>query len=184
MGIDALIMKRAVFLDRDGVVNQSVVREGKPYPALNVDEVRLLPGLETGLQQLKQAGFLLIVVTNQPDVGRGTLARSSVEAIHALLSQVLPLDLIRVCYHGSDGECQERKPLPGMLLEAAREFDIDLAQSFMIGDRWRDIDAGHAAGCRTLFIDYGYSEALRATPDYTLSPPDVWPRAVQIILGT
>jgi D-glycero-D-manno-heptose 1,7-bisphosphate phosphatase len=110
-----------------------------------------------------------VVATNQPDVGRGTVAQSVVEAIHAQLMEQLPVDRVEVCYHPGRGEsdCDCRKPRPGMLLRAARELGIDLARSWMVGDRWRDIDCGHAAGCRTIFIDYGYAESLRQKPDFS-----------------
>jgi D-glycero-D-manno-heptose 1,7-bisphosphate phosphatase len=162
-------MNKAVFLDRDGVINRPLVRDGKPYPPMRVEEFEMLPGVAEACMKLKAAGFLLIVATNQPDVGRGTLAREVVEAIHATMSAALPLDRIEVCYdagaaHGQPSEF--RKPAPGMLLRAARELEIDLRQSWMVGDRWRDIDCGAAAGCRTVFIDYGYEEKLRAIPDF------------------
>lgn len=157
--------QRAVFLDRDGVINRPVVREGKPYPPASVAEFELLPGVEEACARLKAAGWLLIVATNQPDVGRGTQRREEVEAMHAEMGARLPIDRIEVCYDPGQGQPSEfRKPAPGMLLRAARELEINLAQSWMVGDRWRDIDCGAAAGCRTIFIDYGYDEKLRAPP--------------------
>ena len=160
-------MKRAVFLDRDGVINRSLVRDGKPYPPTSVEDFELLPGVAEACAKLKAAGFLLIVATNQPDVGRGTQAREIVEAMHVKMCAALPLDRVEVCYDPGQGVPSEfRKPAPGMLLRAARELGIDLGQSWMIGDRWRDIDCGAAAGCRTIFIDHGYDEMLRATPDF------------------
>lgn len=159
----------AVFLDRDGVINRALERQGKPYPPTSLAELEILPGVAEACANLKQAGFLLVVATNQPDVGRGTLAQSTVEAIHTHMCQMLPIDRVEVCYHGGERHgqpCDCRKPKPGMLLRAARELGIDLAHSWIVGDRWRDIDCGHAAGCRTVFIDYGYDEALRQPPDY------------------
>jgi D-glycero-D-manno-heptose 1,7-bisphosphate phosphatase len=159
---------RAVFLDRDGVINRALVRDGKPYPPSSLAEFEILPGVAEACATLKQAGFLLVVATNQPDVGRGTTAKVTVEALHAHLLQRLPLDRIEVCYHSgrSDSECDCRKPKPGMLQQAARELGIDLSRSFMVGDRWRDIDCGHAAGCTTILVDYGYDEPLRQPPHY------------------
>lgn len=160
-------MQRAVFLDRDGVINRPVVREGKPYPPAALAEFELLPGVEEACANLKRAGWLLIVATNQPDVGRGTQRREEVEAMHAAMRERLPIDRVEVCYDPGQGQPSEfRKPAPGMLLRAARELEIDLAQSWMVGDRWRDIDCGAAAGCRTIFIDYGYDEKLRAQPTF------------------
>jgi D-glycero-D-manno-heptose 1,7-bisphosphate phosphatase len=163
-------MKRAVFLDRDGVINRAVVRDGKPYPPALLAEFELLPGVGEACAQLKAAGFLLVVATNQPDVGRGIQRREDVEAMHGKMCALLPIDRVEVCYDPGQGQPSEfRKPAPGMLLRAARELDIDLARSWMVGDRWRDIDCGAAAGCRTIFVDYGYDESLRALPDFSVS---------------
>ena len=161
--------RRAVILDRDGVINRSVVRNGLPYPPATLAEFELLPGVPEACARLKAAGFLLIVATNQPDVGRGTTPQAAVDEIHAHLRAILPIDRVEVCFHPGKGasECDCRKPKPGMLLRAARDLGLDLAQSWMVGDRWRDIDCGHAAGCRTIFIDYGYAEPLREKPDFS-----------------
>lgn len=153
------MMGRAVFLDRDGVINRAMVRNGKPYPPSKLSEVEILPGVPEALASLRSAGFRLIVVTNQPDVARGTQIREAVEAIHTALQAQLPLDDFRVCYHDDADRCQCRKPAPGLLLKAARDAKLDLSACFMIGDRWRDIEAGWRAGCTTVFIDYGYAEA-------------------------
>src|SRR6202167_4021623 len=161
---------RAVFLDRDGVINRASVRESKPYPPSTVAELEVLPGVPEALQVLKKAGYKLLVVTNQPDVGRGTQSQQTLDAIHQALLSRLPIDDIFVCAHTDEGKCACRKPLPGMLLEAARKHDIDLPASFMVGDRWRDIEAGYNAGCRTILIDYGYSErAPDHVPDLRVS---------------
>jgi len=159
--------RRAVFLDRDGVLNRSVVRDGKPYPPSCLAELEVLEGVTDALDLLKKAGFLLICVTNQPDVSRGTQSWETVEAMHTRLQELLPLDEICVCYEDGD-DCPRRKPNPGMILDASERLNIDLSKSFMVGDRWRDIDAGHRAGCRTIFIDYGYAETLKASPHYTV----------------
>jgi D-glycero-D-manno-heptose 1,7-bisphosphate phosphatase len=160
-------LRRAVFLDRDGVLNAAVVRDGKPYPPAGLREFVLLDGVREACAELHAAGFLLIVATNQPDVGRGTQSRAAVEEMHAYLQRELPLDRIEVCYDPGGGvPSADRKPAPGMLLRAAAELSIDLAASYMIGDRWRDIDCGAAAGCTTVFIDRGYAEELRTPPDF------------------
>ena len=162
-------MQRAVFLDRDGVINKSLIRDGLPYPPKGLDDFEILPGVPEACRKLKQAGFLLIVATNQPDVGRGTTPMALVEAMHAKMMRAVPaLDRIEVCYHPGKGEsdCDCRKPKPGMLLRSAKALDIDLKQSWMVGDRWRDIDCGHAAGCRTVFVDNGYAEELKQIPDF------------------
>lgn len=158
-------MKRpAVFLDRDGVLNQPVVLDGKPYPPPDLDSFRLYPGTADALHRLRARGFLLIVVTNQPDVGRGRQSRDMVESMHNSLRAALPLDDVKVCYE-EQGDAARYKPQPGMLLEAAQEHGIDIRRSYMVGDRWRDIDCGHAAGCYTIHVDRGYRESLRMLPD-------------------
>ena len=159
------VMRRAVFLDRDGVLNRAVVRDRKPYAPVTLDELEILPGVPSALRALHEAGFLLIVVTNQPEVARGRLGRDVVEAMHRRLREELPIDDIKACYEvdGPTSTCY--KPKPGMLLEAAREHHIELAQSYMVGDRWRDVGAGKAAGCRTIFIDRGYDEPPVEVPD-------------------
>lgn len=159
-------MRRAVFLDRDGVINRAEVHKGKPYPPANLAAMELLPGVPIALQALRAAGWMLIVVTNQPDVARGTTSRVVVDAINAHLKGSLPIDEFRTCYHDSGDGCACRKPLPGALLAAAREHDIDLKRSFMVGDRWRDVEAGQQAGCKTFFIDYGYAEMQPESFDY------------------
>ena len=151
-------MRRAVFLDRDGVINRSVVLDGKPYAPRSADDLEILEGVREALTSLRSAGFLNIVVTNQPDVAAGRLKTEIVEAMHQRLREALALDDIKVCYHRDADGCDCRKPKPGMLLQAAREFGIDLKRSFMVGDRWRDVAAGQSAGCANFFIDYGYRE--------------------------
>ena len=162
MGIDP-VMVRAVFLDRDGVINRAEVRNGKPYPPASIDDLEVLAGVAEGLQALREAGFRLIVITNQPDVARGWQMKETVEAMHARLRETLPLDEIMACYHDGDA-CDCRKPKPGALLDAARRHHIDLGASFMIGDRWRDVEAGQRAGCVSYFIDYGYAERQPEPP--------------------
>jgi len=155
-------------LDRDGVINQSMVRDGKPYPPPSLEAMAILPGVEQALERLRAAGFLNIVVTNQPDVATGEQKREVVEAMHERLRRTLAIDDIRVCYHVDSDRCACRKPKPGMLLDAARDHEIDLRSSFMVGDRWRDVEAGRAAGCITFFIDYGYAERKPRSPDHVV----------------
>ena len=148
---------RAVFLDRDGVLNHAVLRDGKPHPPADEASMTIVAGAADALLRLRDRDFRLIVVTNQPDVARGTQPRAVVEAMNEKLRAALPVDEIVVCWHDGDA-CDCRKPKPGALLDAARRHGIDLGQSFMVGDRWRDIEAGQRAGVKCLFIDHGYSE--------------------------
>ena len=167
------VKRRAVFLDRDGVLNRPVVRDGLPFPPATLAEFELYPGVAEDCSKLKAAGFLLIVVSNQPDVGRGTQTREAVGAIHEKLRAAIPaVDAIEVCYHAGERRndpCDCRKPKPGMLFRAAAERGIDLKRSFLIGDRWRDVDCAQAAGCRAIFIDHGYDEPLRQKPEFTVA---------------
>jgi D-glycero-D-manno-heptose 1,7-bisphosphate phosphatase len=158
-------VRRAVFLDRDGVINQAIVRNGQPFSPSRVEELELLPDAREACELLKNNGFSLIVVTNQPEVSRGTIDRKSVEQMNQKISEALPIDRIEVCYDCDDSS-EFRKPNPGMLKRAAQALDVDLAQSFIVGDRWRDVDCGHAAGCRTIFIDHGYAETLKKMPHH------------------
>ena len=171
-------MGRAVFLDRDGVLNAAVVRGGVPYPPGDVADVRVLPGVEEACSRLRAAGFELVVVTNQPDIARGTQTLEAVERMNDALLAALPLDEVVVCPHDDADGCACRKPKPGMLLAAARRRGIDLAASFMVGDRWRDVEAGLRAGCRTVFVDRGYHER-RVQPDVSVS--DLGEAAVWIL---
>jgi len=158
---------RALLLDRDGVINRAIVREGRPCPPASVDELEILPEVAEALARSRAAGFLNIVVSNQPDVARGTQTCAAVEAMNRVLTESLPIDDVFVCYHDDADRCLCRKPLPGLILQAAEKHDLDLSLCYVVGDRWRDIDAGTAAGCRTILIDYGYNERL------PLRPPDV-----------
>ncbi|CAN5351022.1 HAD family hydrolase [soil metagenome] len=160
--------RRAVFLDRDGVLNKAILRDGRPHPPPTVDALELLPGVASALASLRDDGFLLVVVSNQPDVARGSTTLEAVEAINDRLVQALPIDLVLVCYHDDADDCACRKPRPGLLVEGSRRLGIDLAHSYMVGDRWRDIDAGRAAGCVTVFVDYGYAERAPENPDHVV----------------
>jgi D-glycero-D-manno-heptose 1,7-bisphosphate phosphatase len=154
--------KRAVFLDRDGVINRAHVRDGVSCPPPSLDALEILPGVPDALARLRRAGFRLIVVTNQPDVARGAQTRETVEAMHAQLLAALPLDEIRVCYHDDADGCACRKPKIGLLIEGG---PVELRASFMVGDRWRDIEAGRTAGCVTVLVESGAHEAIRHEPD-------------------
>lgn len=166
-------LRPAVFLDRDGTLNRQVIRDGRPYPPAALDEFVLFPDAAEACARLAGAGYALVVATNQPDVGRGTQLQSVVEAMHARLRGWVPqIERVEVCYApGLDRSAPpdpRRKPEPGMLLDAAAALGLDLGKSWMVGDRWRDIDCGRRAGVRTVFIDFGYAEELRALPDFTV----------------
>lgn len=163
--IGAVSPRRAIFLDRDGVLNASIRDEkGRPLPPRSAAELIILPGVPEACSALRQAGFLLIGCTNQPDIARGTTSREFVDWVNAQVLAAAGLDEMRVCPHDDADGCHCRKPLPGMLTDAAAAHGIDLEMSWMVGDRFRDIEAGQAAGCRTLFIDYSYPERPPLTP--------------------
>lgn len=159
----------AVFFDRDGVLIQTEVRDGKPYAIRDIKDLVIFPDAHAVIRQFKQAGYKIVVVTNQPDVGNGFVAQQVVEAMHNTLLAELPIDLIKACYHQQNSGCNCRKPNTGMFTEAAMQLNIDLANSIMIGDRSSDIQAGQAAGCFTIFIDYGYNESLKVRADLIVS---------------
>jgi D-glycero-D-manno-heptose 1,7-bisphosphate phosphatase len=172
--------RRAVFLDRDGVLNRPLVIDGRPYPPRCPEETELLPGVEDACRMLLEAGALLICVTNQPELARGTQKPDAVAAINDRLRAALGLHDVRVCPHDDSDGCSCRKPRPGLLTAAAADYGIDLAGSVMVGDRWRDIEAGRMAGCTTIFIDHGYSERQPEQPDFTFAS---LPAAVSTILA-
>ncbi len=162
--------RRAVFLDRDGVLNQVVLRNGTPHPPGTREELEIFADAPAALRALKAAGWLLIVVTNQPDVARGTQRRDVVDSINDAMRAALPLDDVRVCFHDDRDGCRCRKPRPGLLVEAADTHGIDLGASVMVGDRWKDVEAGRRAGCAAVLIDRGYAESTLAErpPDRTV----------------
>ena len=168
MGVEPLsatATRRAVFLDRDGVINHAVVVDGVPHPPASLEEFALLPEVPEALARLVAEGFALVVVTNQPDVARGTQARDRVEALNDRVRVTLPVLDVLTCFHDDADRCTCRKPMPGLLLEAARRWQLDLRASFMVGDRWSDVVAGQRAGCRTLLIDVPYNGRDRCSPD-------------------
>lgn len=173
------MVERAVFLDRDGVLNESELVGGAPRPPARPEDFRLLPGVEEACRALRGAGFALLVVTNQPDVARGALTREAVERVNALLSARLPVDEVLTCFHDDADACGCRKPRAGLLLEAASRRGLDLGRSYMVGDRWKDVEAGRAAGCRSVLIERDYSERRRCRPDWIARD---LPDAVRIIL--
>ena len=161
-------LRPAVFLDRDGVIVVPEFRDRRSFAPRRLADFRLYPDAAVSLKKLKRAGFLLAVITNQPDVGNGLIARSEVDAMHAIMTRELPVDAVKACFHGQADRCECRKPKPGMILEAAAELGINLKKSFMVGDRHSDVEAGRAAGCTTVFVDLGYAEPVPDAPDYVV----------------
>jgi D-glycero-D-manno-heptose 1,7-bisphosphate phosphatase len=170
--------RAAVFLDRDGVLNEVEVRDGTPHPPVGVEHLSLLPGVVEACYRLRELGFALVVVTNQPDIARGKQTRDEVDRMHDVLRAWLPLDEIVVCAHDDADNCPCRKPRPGMMLDAAARMDLDLASSFCVGDRWRDVEAGKRAGVMTIFVDRGYGERHPTDADAIVAS---LPAAVEVI---
>lgn len=157
---------RAVFLDRDGVLVVPEFRDGRSFAPRRLADFRIYEDAAAATALMKAAGYRLVVVTNQPDVGYGHIAVADVEEMHRRLFAALPLDALEVCYHRRDENCECRKPKPGMLRQAGKRLDIDFSRSFMIGDRGSDVLAGRALGCRTIFIDLGYVDEDPKGPDF------------------
>lgn len=161
-------MAKAVFLDRDGVINESLIYNGKPHAPTSLNDFHILPGVTESIINLKAAGYKVVIVTNQPDLSTGKQTWESLNEIHTFLNDQCLIDMIKVCSHTSEDHCSCRKPNPGMLIEASKELGIDLTESYMIGDRWGDIEAGQRSGCKnSFFIDYGYTEK-QPTGDFIL----------------
>jgi D-glycero-D-manno-heptose 1,7-bisphosphate phosphatase len=173
-------MNRAVFLDRDGVLVRAITVDGKSYAVRRIKDFRLLPGTRRAIEALRTAGYKIVVVTNQPDIGNGLIDSRVAAEMHQKLRKAIAPDLIKTCPHRQDEGCECRKPKPGMLTAAAKELGIDLKLSYMVGDRWSDVVAGQSAGCYTLLIDRGYREAICARPDGVVK---TLPAAVDIILA-
>jgi D-glycero-D-manno-heptose 1,7-bisphosphate phosphatase len=158
-------LNRAIFLDRDGVLNQTIFRNGKPRAPYTLEDFKLFAGVPEATQLFKSVNFILIVVTNQPDVARGWVTEKAVHDVNNKLRELIVVDEIKICFHTEKDHCTCRKPRPGMLLEAAKDWNIDMAQSYMIGDRYSDVEAGQSAGCRTILIGEGDSPGV-ILPDY------------------
>lgn len=169
--------RRAIFLDRDGVLNRPIVREGRPYPPQDLSEFEWMDGVHETLRELRERGYLLLVFTNQPDVARGTLQPDLLASFHERILTELPIDRIYTCTHDDADGCDCRKPKPGMLFAGQRDYELDLASSWVVGDRWRDIDAGRSAGCRTVLVRHDYRER-RASADYEI---DRMPELLRIV---
>ena len=156
MGIGSI--KRAVFFDRDGVLNAAIVRNGTPHPPASAEEVQIDPAAVDGIARLQSLGFLTIIITNQPDVARGMQSRDIVDAINASVQRETAVDAVYTCFHDNADHCDCRKPKPGLIFQAAEERGIDVRRSYLVGDRHGDVQAGLSAGCTTILIDRGYTE--------------------------
>ena len=159
-------MKKAVFLDRDGVINKAFIKNGLPESPNSLSELEILPGVKESISRLKKLNFICLVVTNQPDVQRGKIKKNTIIKMNNFLKKKIELDDIFVCYHDDQDNCNCRKPKPGLLLQARKKWNVDFKKSFMIGDRWKDMQAGEKVGCKTIFLDYKYKDIKPKNPDF------------------
>ncbi len=164
--VNAIHRRRAIFLDRDGVLIETAVRNRRPYAVTAPQDVRIIDGVTEACRELSRLGFLLVLVTNQPDVARGKISRAFVDETNMALAETIGLDDVEVCDHDDVDDCDCRKPRPGLLMRAAEKLSVDLGSSILVGDRWRDVEAGRNAGCKTVFIDCGYDEKMPEAPDH------------------
>jgi D-glycero-D-manno-heptose 1,7-bisphosphate phosphatase len=160
---------KAVFFDRDGVLIRAIVRDGRPYPPRDDREFAWMDGVHETLAELDKRGYVLLVCTNQPDVARGTQSQEQVEAFHLKIRNELPVARVYACLHDDADECSCRKPKPGMIFHGRDDFGIDLHDSWVVGDRWKDIEAGRAAGCHTVYLRHGYTEPEPMLFDYQIA---------------
>ena len=160
-------MKKAVFLDRDGVINKAFIKNGLPESPNSLSELEILPRVKESILRLKKLNFICLVVTNQPDVQRGKIKKNTIIKMNNFLKKKIELDDIFVCYHDDQDNCNCRKPKPGLLLQASKKWNVDFKKSFMIGDRWRDIQSGEKAGCKTIYLDYNYKDIKPKNPNFT-----------------
>ena len=159
-------MNKAVFLDRDGVINEVNIKNGLPFSPNSLDDLSIFPGVKEAIIKLKKLNFICLVVTNQPDVSRGKITKEEVIKINQFIINETNVDEFFICYHDDLDNCNCRKPKPGLLLNAAKKWNIDFKSSYLIGDRWRDINAGNAVGCNTIFLDYGYNDIKPQKPNF------------------
>jgi D-glycero-D-manno-heptose 1,7-bisphosphate phosphatase len=157
-------MKRACFLDRDGILNEIVMRGATVSSPWNVAEFHLLSGAAALVEAVFSAGFIPVVVTNQPDLERGNLPAAELEKMHDLLRRKLGIAEIEVCGSGDDSD-PRRKPNPGMIWDAAERLELDLTASLLVGDSLKDIKAGRSAGVRTILLETSYNAAAHGLAD-------------------
>ena len=172
---------KAVFFDRDGVLNIPSVLNGKPYAPRKFIDFKIYDGVKESLEKIKSAGFFIVVITNQPDIGNGLVDIKEINVMHEFLKKELPIDYIEICPHSQTSNCNCRKPKPGLIFSAVDKHKIDLSKSWLIGDRWSDIVAGVSSGLKTIFIDHKYTEKTQNFgPDYVVSTTQ---KACELVLS-
>ena len=159
-------LSKAVFLDRDGVINKPIIKKGISYGPTKLKDFKLFPKVKNAVINLKKKGYKVFLLTNQPDVSRGKIKKEVVVKMHNYLLEKIKLDDIFVCYHDDRHNCKCRKPKPGLLIYANKKWNLNLKKSYVVGDRWKDIKAGKHVGCKTIFIDLKYKERKPRNPDF------------------
>lgn len=161
-------MKKAIFFDRDGtLIKTNLSKKNTPIAIKTIKELKIFSSVPSILKKLKN-DYLIFIITNQPDVGRKKNTKKNVKKINDYLLKTLPITKIYTCYC-STNNCKYRKPKPGMILKASKEYNLDLKKSFVIGDRFKDINAGRAANCKTIFIDKNYNEKIKKKPLFVIN---------------
>ena len=143
----------AVFLDRDGVINEAIERDGKRHSPMSSSEFAFIHGIEAAFDALQSLQIPIVVVTNQPEVARGRLNTDALTVMHQLISDRFEVTDIVFCPHDDADRCACRKPKPGMILSSCARHGLDPGRSVMVGDQRKDIEAGFAAGCRTILVN-------------------------------
>tara|TARA_B100000530_G_C15725700_1_gene395741 strand:- start:72 stop:614 length:543 start_codon:yes stop_codon:yes gene_type:complete len=165
-----MVIKKAIFLDRDGVLVIPIFKNGRSYAPLELNDFKVFPDAKESIKKLKMLGFKIIVITNQPDIHDNILTKEIVDEMNLILKKKVDYDDIEVCYD-KIASSPRRKPNPGMIYDSAQKWNINIKESYLIGDRFSDIEAGIKAGCKgNIFIDYNYtSETSPTKQDYSCS---------------
>jgi D-glycero-D-manno-heptose 1,7-bisphosphate phosphatase len=158
---------KAIFFDRDGVLNKAIMKNNKPFSPKTLKQLEINPDANMIIKYAKKKKFLTFMITNQPDVARGENSKKNVDKINLFIKKKLNIDDIFCCYC-SDNQCKRRKPNPGMLIEAKKKWNISFKKSFLIGDRKKDIDAAKKVKIKSIFIDYNYDEKKPTKPNFVI----------------
>jgi D-glycero-D-manno-heptose 1,7-bisphosphate phosphatase len=161
-------MNSGVFLDRDGVVNKIILKERRPYSPRELDQLEILEGVRDAVQIFQKLRFKVVVITNQPEISRGLITEDLTIEMHNKIREETGIESFYFCRHDDFHDCECRKPKAGMLLKAAEELNLDFSQSYLVGDRWKDIHAGQKVGCKCYFIDNHYDEPRPILPFHTV----------------
>ena len=150
---------KALFLDRDGIINRSFKnKKGKPKAPTLFKDFIFLPFLKNYLNEIKKLNFNIIIITNQPDISYGVLKEAELYKMHSKIYSSLPVTNIYVCKHSKEDNCKCRKPKTGLFRQALKKYNLNLKNSYAIGDRWSDIVASYKCGIKSIYVDRNYNE--------------------------